>query len=231
MKYFINYASNGFYNSQREALTIAESFGFECKGYNPSDIDDDFKSKYNNILSVERGAGYWLWKPYIILDYLNKMNDGDFLIYMDSGANLIKDPTYYLENIDSKGILTFSMVQKTSKWTKGDCFFEINKNNVDDYTDVNQIQGTYIFFRKCDYSVSFVKEWLELCTNEHLISDNPNINKNNFSDFIDHRHDQAILSLLVYNKGIEHIAQVDKFCIEHGLGTDRIIVDRHGIRT
>ena len=230
MKYFINYASNGFTNSQNIGLKSASQFGFKSIGYTNLDLDKEFITKNNKILSSSRGAGYWLWKPYIILDMLNKINDDDYLIYMDSGACLTGDPTNYLEMIDDKGILSFSMVQKTSKWTKGDCFFEINQVNKNDFAESNQIQGTYIFLRKCDYSVSFVKRWLFLCEKENLITDQPNINMRNFSDFIDHRHDQSILSLLIYNESIMNIPQIDQYCVEHGLDISRQIINRHGIR-
>jgi hypothetical protein len=230
MKYFINYASNGFNNSQQEGLRCAEKFGFKSIGYSDKDIDEEFKENNKNIFFSKRGAGYWIWKPYIILDMLNKIDDSDCLIYMDSGARLIEDPSEYLNIIDDKGILAFSMVQKTSKWTKGDCFYEINKNDREDFKDYNQLQGTYIFFRKCDYSISFVKRWLELCCKENLITDSSNIHMDNFIDFIDHRHDQAIFSLLCYNEGIVNIPQIDQYCVEHGLSIDRKIIDRHGIR-
>lgn len=181
-------------------------------------------------MSSARGSGYWLWKPYIILDMFKKINDGDYLVYMDSGANFISDPTEYLKMIDEKGVLAFSMMQKTSKWTKGDCFFKVNKVNKDDFKDTNQLQGTYIFFRKCDYSVKFVKDWLELCCDENLITDLPNVYMNNYDDFIDHRHDQSIFSLLCYNEKVMNIPQIDQYCVEHGLSEKRIIVNRHGVR-
>lgn len=230
MKYFINYASNGFNNSQKEGLRCAEKFGFKSIGYTDKDIDNEFKEINKNILMNSRGGGYWLWKPYIISDILKKMNFGDYLVYMDSGAKLIGDPNNYLDMIDNRGILAFSMIQKTSKWTKGDCFYEINKKNKDDFKDYNQLQGTYIFFRKCDYSLSFVKKWSDLCCKENLITDCPNIQMDNFDDFIDHRHDQSIFSLLCYNENIMNVPQIDQYCIEHGLSIDRKIIDRHGIR-
>ena len=230
MKYFINYASGGFFASQNEALYSAKKFGFESIGYNDNDIDDDFKLKYNNILNSKRGAGYWIWKPYIILDMLNKMSDGDYLIYMDSGAKLVKDPSEFIEMIDEKGILAFSMIHKQYKWTKGDCFFYINKEDKESFKDENQLQGTYIFFRKCDYSISFVKKWLEYCTIYGLITDDPNKVMDNFDGFIDHRHDQSIFSLLSYNENIKFIPQIDQYCIEHGYDLSRKIVERHGIR-
>lgn len=231
MKYFINYASKGFYNSQIEALNCAENFGFVTKAYNDLDIDQKFKEENKSVLESSRGAGYWLWKPYIILDMLNKINDGDYLIYMDSGAKLVGDPSSYLESIDEKGILAFSMVQKTSKWTKGDCFYFINGDNKNDFSSYNQLQGTYIFFRKCESSIRFVKKWLDLCTKDNLITDSQSKFMQNFPDFIDHRHDQAIFSLLCYNEVIQNVPQIDQYCIEHGLSIERKIVYRHGIRS
>lgn len=228
MKYFINYASNGFLNSQKEGLRTAKIFNFETFGYSEKDIDNEFLNKNNKILLSNRGGGYWLWKPYIILDMLNKLDDNDYLIYMDSGANLISDPSNYLELIDEKGILAFSMVQKTSKWTKGDCFYFLDKELK--FKDTNQLQGTYIFFKKNKYSLNFVKMWLNYCTNENLITDLPNIYMNNLSDFIDHRHDQSIFSLLAYKENILNIPQIDQYCVEHGYDLNRKIINRHGIR-
>jgi len=228
MKYFINYASNGFLNSQKEGLRTAKIFNFETFGYSEKDIDREFLNKNSKILSSNRGGGYWLWKPYTILDMLNKLDDNDYLIYMDSGANLVSDPSNYLDLIDEKGILAFSMVQKTSKWTKGDCFYLLDKELK--FKDVNQLQGTYIFLKKNEFSLNFVKKWLDYCTNENLITDLPNIYMNNLSDFIDHRHDQSIFSLLAYKENILNIPQIDQYCIEHGYDLSRMIINRHGIR-
>jgi hypothetical protein len=229
-KYFINYSANGFRGSQLEGLQAAESFGFITKGYTEQDLDSNFFDKNKKILEQKRGAGYWLWKPYIILDMLNKINDGDYLVYMDSGAKFIRNPINFLRMINHKGILCFRMVLPQGKWAKGDCFHIINQNNEDDFRYDLQIQGTYLFLRKCDYSVNFVKKWLNYCETEDLITDEPNKYKNNFPEFVDHRHDQSILSLMVYNYDIMYIPQIDQYCTEWGYGADWLHVDRHGRR-
>src|ERR1035437_3951533 len=108
MNYFINYASNGFFNSQNEGLDSAKKFGFESIGYTDKNIDERFKFEYGHILNLPRGGGYWLWKPYIILDMFSKMSDGYCLVYMDSGAKFVKDPSEFIQMIDDKGILAFS---------------------------------------------------------------------------------------------------------------------------
>lgn len=32
-----------------------------------------------------QGAGYWVWKPFIILKELEHLQDGDYLLYTDAG--------------------------------------------------------------------------------------------------------------------------------------------------
>ena len=100
--------------------------------------------------------------------------------------------------------------------------------NEDDFRFDLQIQGTYLFFRKCDFSVDFVKKWLEFCEKDTLITDDPNKVKENFPEFVEHRHDQSILSLLVYNYDVMYIPQIDQYCKEWGYGEDWIFIDRHG---
>jgi hypothetical protein len=230
-KYFINYASNGFLQSQKEGIRLSNKFNFESFALSDKDIDIDFYEKNKNILNQKRGGGYWLWKPYLINRFLNQISNGDYLVYMDSGAFFIKDPSFYLEQIDEEqGLIAFTMMQKTSKWTKGDCFYDINTNKNYEFMNENQVQATYIFLKKCDFSVSLVKDWLNFCTKKNLITDCDNIYMKNLPDFIDHRHDQSIFSLLCYNRNVKMIPQIDQYCVEHGLSIDRKIIDRHGIR-
>ena len=70
-------------------------------------------SENNNIFEYERGFGYWIWKPYIILNRLKKMKDGDILVYLDAGSSIInndKEKNKYIDilNTGNKSIITFS---------------------------------------------------------------------------------------------------------------------------
>jgi hypothetical protein len=231
MKYYINYASNGFTVAQSHGLKVAEQLGFTTIGYYENDIDLEFKEKNNAILNTKRGGGYWLWKPYLIYKTLKKINYGDYLVYMDSGAMFIRDPSQMLNLIDHRGLLSFMMIQKTSKWTKGDCFHLTNGDDKDQYKDLNQVNATYIFFRKTDFVMKFVEEWLEISQNNNAISDEPNVYKDNFEDFSDHRHDQSIFSLLVHKYNVMYVPQIDQYCVENGMDTNYWqLVNRHGYR-
>lgn len=217
MKYFINYASNGFQKSQSEALRVAGLLGFTTIGYSEKDIEPDFFEKNKEILTSPRGGGYWLWKPHLIYKTLNKINFGDYLIYMDAGAIFVKDPDPIIKLMDNRGLLAFQLIHKTSKYTKGDCFYFANDDDKDLSKDLNQINATYIFFRKTEFVMKFVEEWLQVAQNKNAITDMPNEFKENFDDFIDHRHDQAIFSLLAHKHKVMHLPQIDQYCYENDL--------------
>ena len=58
--------------------------------------DTEFKETLENdyfkkVFESVKGGGYWIWKPYIIHKHLSKLNDGDILIYADSGCKIDKN--------------------------------------------------------------------------------------------------------------------------------------------
>lgn len=223
-KYFINFANNGFYESQNLALDKAKDFGFITTGYNMSDIDTDFFEKNKKILSLNRGSGYWLWKPYLILKKIREINDGDYLIYMDSGAFLCKDPKDILES-NYEGVLAFSTIHAQSTWCKKDLFEFIFEEKYD-YSDRPQMLASYIFLRKTESSIKFIEDWLNISSNYHLITDEPSISEN-YNDFREHRHDQSIYSLLVYRDKIKIIPDISQWCSDFGINPDDRIVEHH----
>lgn len=233
MKYFVNYADKCYLESQKIAIQYAEKFGFICTSYGFKDLDEEFITENKIVLSNERGAGYWLWKPYIILKKLNEINYGDYLIYMDSGANFIKPVDDLLEIINDKGILTFQLKnQKNNKWIKGDCFFSINNiNELYKFKDEEQILASFIFLRKTDYCLNFIKKWLYYSKQENIISDNKNIYAENCSEFIDHRHDQAIFSLLCYNNNVQYIPDISQWGKLHDVSDNYIRINHHRNRS
>jgi hypothetical protein len=71
--------------------------------------------------------------------------------------------------------------------------------NADDPEYVHSMASvaSYIFVRKSTQSFSFISEWLTYAQDSRALTDNPNVlGKKNYDGFIDHRHDQSIVSLL-----------------------------------
>ena len=86
----------------------------------------EFWNKNSFILSRPRGAGYWMWKPFIILETFNELEEGDIVMYSDAGLKITDDVSILFEMTHNrnKGKLLFRVpgghLLKT--WTKRDCF-------------------------------------------------------------------------------------------------------------
>jgi len=173
--------------------------------FKESDIPSDFYAKHVQHFRDRRGFGYWIWKSYFINKMLETASDDDVFMFVDAGNLLIRDikPLYELCANDEKGIILFDnrdgtddgSIWKNAQWTKSDCFNILNLKSPE-YINGDQVNASYIVFRKTEFSIKFFKQFADLCSNYNLISDAPNITENFNTAFRDHRHDQSILSLL-----------------------------------
>jgi hypothetical protein len=55
--------------------------------YTEDDLENNFYKHFKNKFKL-RGFGYWVWKPQIILQTFDKLEDGDILQYTDAGCHL-----------------------------------------------------------------------------------------------------------------------------------------------
>lgn len=54
--------------------------------YNEWNLHKDFRDKMQDKFH-QRGFGYWSWKPQVVLQSFEKMQEGDVLIYADIGCH------------------------------------------------------------------------------------------------------------------------------------------------
>lgn len=176
--------------------------------FSDKNIDQDFYNKNKRVLEMKRGGGYWLWKPYFINKVINdECNDGDWLIYSDSGLVYNTNIREYLDNI-SRAIKEECFVMRSLKfqerqYTKRDVFCELNCDN-EKYTNSNMLAATVIVIKVCEKSRLLIAEWLKLSQNYHLITDEESI-RENYPEFIENRHDQSLLSLVVKKNNAVYI--------------------------
>lgn len=203
-KYLVSFATSNFYYAQHLLEQSALKNGID-KTYSYSEKkikDTEFYKENFAILSQPRGAGYWLWKPYLILETLKKVNDGDLIVYCDSGIKIVAplDPLFKICE-KNNGILLFNTSEHKNKtWTKRDCFVLMNCDQKE-YWEGQQVMASFQIYKKSVLTLSFLEEWLKFAKNPNILTDIPNVSgKKNFLDFIDHRHDQSILS----NLAIKH---------------------------
>lgn len=211
MIYGITYADDKMLTSafkctesmSRNGVVYTEKFG-------PKDIDLAFKLDNINILSFERGNGYWLWKPYFIWKMLNRLGvesdydlkDGDLLIYSDAGVEFINSVTHIIDRMDQNAFL-FTNTHPNHHWTKRytlDTILPGWNHNINADTPWPQAQASVIFLKVCEETRRFVKEWLLWCQMPDIINDVPSPG-GEMSYFQDHRHDQSVLTLMADKYG------------------------------
>lgn len=191
----INYADRGYFLNQKNNSAMALRFGAtHAVEYNVDSIDSEFRARYADILSANIGAGYWLWKPYIIWKTLISCQQGDVVVYTDSGSNFIGDFTPLVRLCLEEDVIVFELEQihKERMWSKKQCFEKMNLLQPQ-YTDSPQRLAGFQLHRRCQRSIEFVSEWLHWCTSDRLITDD--ITSANFPEFREHRRDQSLLSL------------------------------------
>lgn len=165
----------------------------------------EFWSKNSFILQRPRGAGYWIWKPYIILDSFNYMEYGDIVMYSDAAVEIIDDlsPLFHLAEEKDRVIFQIAGGHNNKTWTKRDCFVLLNCDE-QKYWDDFQLTATFSLWKKTEENISFLKEYLRYLRDPRIVTDDPNMcGKPNFLEFRDHRHDQSVLSILTRREGFE----------------------------
>jgi hypothetical protein len=209
--YLISYADGHdvFLRNQNNLASAAINKGIDfIYNYRRDHLDPKFVKKNRHILNQKRGAGYWLWKPYLILKTLREIPEGSVLIYADVGYTLPANINNLL-NIIGKGyeiILPQWPFHTIKMATKREVLIKMYGDKIEGL-DVPHVEAGAIILKNTKQVREFIQQWLKYCEEENLITDSPS-SKPEHSDFLFHRHDQSILSVLnhIYpNKDIIYV--------------------------
>jgi len=199
MIHFITYADDRMSNSRELARESALRHNANfSNAFTPSDLSKAFKKKNAETLAHERGAGYWLWKSYIISKCLSDIPEGDILVYADAGIEVVNN-LYWITDRMTSDLFLFGTHNRQSAWTKRDIFATLEADSPSQH-GAEQVNAAVIFIRNTPDTRKFVAEWLKVCEVKGLIDDSPSTLPN-LPDFVENRHDQAILSVLANKRG------------------------------
>lgn len=200
----INYANEAWKCAQAlNSKTALENGADEVIEYGPKDLDPEFAEKNADILKEKKGNGYWLWKPYVIAKTMSKMGDSDYLMYSDSGFCYVDNIKFLIQNMQEQNVdyMTFyperteNVLEKF--WTKRDAFL-LMECDFPKYTESLQTLGGIIVLKKTLQSLRLIENWLHYAQDRRILTDDENcMGKSNYDGFMENRHDQSILSLLV----------------------------------
>jgi len=196
----INYADDKFESARQYNTKTALKKGHVDRviEYSIRDLDESFKIRNKNILAKKKGAGCMIWKPYIIVKALEEIENGDYLVYCDSGAVYLKNMNILIEFINktNQDILFFGPHGTSKEWTKRDIFVALDADT-DKYHNSEMNMSGFLIIRNSPNTRTIMQEWLDCCQVDTIITDEENkLGKENYKEFIANRHDQSILNIV-----------------------------------
>lgn len=211
--HFLTFSNTSYMNTER-IISEAKKFPFDTlQSISEFDIQEFFNKHLNFINRNKSGFGLWIWKPKIILDKLNLIDDGDVLVYCDAGMHLnSKGLTRYIEYIDileSKDMLTFSLNDGyfAQQWVKRqaiDFYYPEFASRRDKYC-----YAGIIMLKKTKSTINLIEDWLGLCERYELIDKSPSFLPE-YSGFIGQDADNGLFNLCLVKKSISHYVYPDE---------------------
>jgi len=213
--HFLTYGDKSFKYSKKHLCALAEHSGFFDKilSLGPENLNYDFKENFKNVLSENKGGGYWIWKHEIINNLLDEINDGDVVLYCDAGSsinNLPKAKLRFKEYLDiindsETNFLRFEAEKQflENQYTSKELFNFLNIDINSKVATTTQLLAGAMFYKKNKTNIDFFQEYRKLLkSDQNLITDF--YTKNQYKTFVTNRHDQSIFSLLgkTYNSYI-----------------------------
>lgn len=212
----INYADRHFAKAQQLNLRTALAWGADRTiAYTPADMDASFRRQNEAILAAAKGNGYYLWKPYFLNKAYRELKEGDYLIYTDAGSIYVNKIQYLIHCMERERqeLMVFSLQREMleRKYTKRDAFVLMGCDNPR-FTDTPQSIGGYVILKKSDFVEKFIAEDLKFAQDERIITERKNtLGFDDYPEFIAHRHDQSVWSLMVKKYDIKRFRDPSQY--------------------
>lgn len=167
----------------------------------------EFWEKHGEFIESNRtGYGFWMWKPFIIKTMLDKLNDGDILIYADAGCTINAEGMprllEYIKMFDSDqngfGLISFQLVEREIGYTKRILLEYMDTPR--SFMNSGQFIGGVQIIKKNAHSKMVINKWYDIASIYDIINDEI-LSEHEYPEFIEHRRDQSIYSLLVKKYG------------------------------
>jgi hypothetical protein len=185
--------NRNYSNEVKQMRKGVESKGINFLHYDINDVLDSIyyvsKLKY---FSLRKGAGYWHWKPAVILDALSRF---DNVIYLDVDRNISDLKSYEITKVEQTSGMGFFVTDFDFRVHTNKYFKRIRNSN----QEVKMIDaGMIILCKNGKDTFRFLNDW------QSEIEDHKKLLDDVFPFVKRHRHDQTIASFLISTKQYSH---------------------------
>jgi hypothetical protein len=219
--------ANSIYSKASHELLRSASFSGYFSGsryYNDRSLGSSFVSKHRRLLRLStRGYGYWIWKPYVCLQYAASLPVGSYFIYLDAGFRVNPGAWHvldsYISSLDSAGaILSFNTSEnafhsrllppgfRRHEWnnemfTKSSLMAYLGLLGNRHYLSSQMFQSGIIIARINSAFTDFLREWLRLCELDISFIDDSVSGVWDSTVYRRNENDQAVYSALLFKYG------------------------------
>lgn len=207
---FITYGDDLYRKSLRRICDEARQCGEfdEVIAYTNADLPENITS--HELFSYRRGGGYWLWKPFVCLATLERCDDTDIVVYSDCGNKIFKHRQWsrYWQWMRKWNMVTFYNGGRMGHWSRR-ALIDAYTQEVPMIKGMCQLSSGFIIFKK--EAMGVIKEWLSTMMEHpnYVIDADDKMKAGEYQEFIESRHDQAVLSAVVYR----HCAKGDSILV------------------
>ncbi|MCW6038017.1 FkbM family methyltransferase [Spirulina subsalsa FACHB-351] len=158
-----------------------------------------FYAEHKEYLDKNRFENGAVWKPFIVQQLLQEIEQEDIIFYYDCGAYTINRPVSILIDLCLRngGTLFHEWGEKNLKYTKRDAFVYMDCDSPR-YHNAVALQNTWFLLQKNEFAEKFVSEWLRYNLDERIASYvKPNTcGLPDLLGFVENRGDQSIFTNL-----------------------------------
>ena len=199
---FTTFTSTGYEAARDRIIKEVTANGRFDKVYSYNETELTPELLGSPTFKIKKGLGHYSWKPDVIWQTLNRVNDGDVVVYLDAGCSVYDCNEWdkYFSYLQKYDILAFRLHQRNYNWTRRSVFEHFSKSINYNWKDSFQFGANALIVKKTQNGIAFVSDWrdymisrLDLCGDVP-----PDEKKNEDSRLKENRYDQTILTALIY---------------------------------
>lgn len=163
-----------------------------------------------------RGFGYWVWRAPLLRHLIERLPSTDVLVFLDAGCEINMTPlaqarfNEYVDDVQRHAFLAMRTPFLLYQWAKADLVHATGSEARQGLTHL--IEPGVMLLSCRDENADRMREWESWCARDdyRLLDDSPS-QRRNPDGFIEHRHDQAVLTCLDEKLGLHTVARETYF--------------------
>lgn len=199
---FTTFASTGFEDTRDRIVKEAEFTHLFSAIFTYNEMQLSEELLKSPTFQIKKGYGLYSWKPDVIWKTLQKVMDGDVVVYLDAGCSIYpcKEWQKLFNKMCNFDVIAFNIHQRNYQWTRRSVFDYFKDDIPYNWKDLFQFGANALIVKKTPIGMDFISEWRDIMINRlDLCGDVPE-EELSLEDkrFIENRYDQTIMTALLY---------------------------------